>query len=60
MYADDTTLFSHSKSLINNTTEENNLSENINRELVKIADWLKVNRLSLNASKSKYMMLGNL
>ena len=56
MYADDTTLFSHSKSFINNTAEENNLSKNINRELDKIAEWLKVNRLSLNASKSKYMM----
>ena len=30
--------------------------ENINRELGKIAEWLKVNRLSVNASKSKYMM----
>ena len=56
MYADDTTLFSHSKSFIINTAEENNLSENINRELGKIAEWLKVNRLSLTASKSKYMM----
>ena len=27
----------------------------INEELIKIAEWLNINKLSLNKSKSKYM-----
>ena len=29
---------------------------NINNELSKISDWLAVNKLSLNANKTKYMI----
>ena len=32
------------------------IGENINKELIKISEWLKINRLSLNATKSKFMM----
>ena len=50
LYADDTTL----------TTTLNldidNFDELINRELYKISDWLKVNELSLNVDKSKFMI----
>ena len=31
-------------------------TQTINTELVHINEWLKVNKLSLNAAKSKYMM----
>ena len=32
------------------------LDENINFELLKLNDWLKVNKLSLNANKTKLMI----
>ncbi len=32
-------------------------SENINKELTKISNWLKANKLSLNANKTKFMIL---
>ena len=54
-YADDTSLASvistFGKNLNPNTT-----CQNINTELNKISDWLKVNRLSLNVGKTKYML----
>ena len=31
-------------------------SENINKELTKISNWLKANKLSLNAKKTKFMI----
>ena len=48
MYADDTTLFCD----INNIQ---NLEITLNAELLKIVDWLAANKLSLNASKTKFM-----
>ena len=33
-----------------------NIEAKINRELAGINDWLKSNKLSLNISKSKYMI----
>ena len=58
MYADDTTLVGRIKSFTNNQNNDfNTISDNINKELNKISEWLKVNKLSLNASKSKYMIL---
>ena len=54
VYADDTTLvstFSAFKSLGENTT-----SDNINKELAKIHEWLKLNKLSLNVKKSKFIL----
>ena len=56
MYADDTTLYSN----INSPNENNiiRLTETkINTELAKINEWLKINKLSLNLKKSKYMFL---
>ena len=35
---------------------QNSLEQNINEELNKISGWLKVNKLSLNAKKSKFMI----
>ena len=53
MYADDTTLFSTFQSF-KTSTKEVNVDTLINNELAKISEWLKINKLSLNVSKSKY------
>ena len=55
MYADDTTLSStiDSFSDINSNTNADVL---INIELCKVIEWLKINKLSLNKNKSKYML----
>ena len=48
MYADDTTLFCNM---------DNNVDEHvINNELCKISEWLGANKLSLNISKTKFMV----
>ena len=55
MYTDDITLYSN----INSPNENNiiRLTETkINTELAKINEWLKINKLSLNLKKSKYMV----
>ena len=49
IYADDTTLSTTIDSSKNITSE-------INNELSKINEWLKINKLSLNKSKTKYMI----
>ena len=54
-YADDTTLMSTLGSF-NSNQNQNSLEQNINEELNKISGWLKVNKLSLNAKKSKFMI----
>ena len=50
IYADDTTLYS--------TLDVfgNYISKNLNLELIKVADWLKLNKLSINIKKSKFMV----
>ena len=55
MYADDTTLLSTLQNFTSNHSN-NSLSYNINAELTKITQWLAVNRLSLNAKKTKMMI----
>ena len=54
-YADDTTLMSTLGSF-NSNQNQNSLEQNINEELNKISGWLKVNKLSLNAKKSKFII----
>ena len=39
-----------------NNHGENTVSDNINEELAKIDEWLKLNKLSLNVKKSKFML----
>ena len=53
-YADDTTL----SSTLNNfkNTENIDAGSLINDELGKINEWLEINKLSLNISKSRYML----
>ena len=48
MYADDTTLFCN---IDNNVTEDV-----INRELLKVYEWLGANKPSLNVAKTKFMV----
>ena len=54
MYADDTTLPGtiYTFSDINSNTNADSL---INAEICKVIEWLKINKLSLNKIKSKYM-----
>ena len=49
MYADDTTLFCDIDNI-------QNLEITLNAELLKITDWLAAHKLSLNASKTKFMV----
>ena len=53
IYADDTTLYSTMDVF------DNYISKNFNLELTKIADWLKLNKLSINIKKSKFICLKN-
>ena len=54
MYTNDTTLSSTigSFSDINSNTNADSL---INAEMCKVIEWLKINKLSLNKNKSKFM-----
>ena len=53
MYADDTTLTSTVRSFTNNS---NPVETSINAELLKINDWLQINKLLLNIAQSKFMI----
>ena len=54
IYADDSNLSSTLK--IFDGQGDKNKSHMINAELNKICEWLKVNELSLNAKKTKFMI----
>ena len=61
LYADDTSLLDSlcSFNTVVTGTKYNDISEisaNINKELQAISDWLKLNKLSLNVKKTKYML----
>ena len=51
-FADDTTVFASG-------SDVNNVPANVNRQLVGVDNWLKANRLSLNVSKTSYMIISN-
>ena len=51
MYADDT----ESSTVVNTC---NDIIEKVIPDLMKICDWLKANRLSLNAVKTEFMLIG--
>ena len=53
MYADDTTLSSTIDSF-SDITSNTNADSLINAEIFKVIEWLKINKLSLNKTKSKY------
>ena len=52
-YADDTTL---STTNTFSTSDDMNISDLINLELYKINEWLEINKLSLNANKSRFVI----
>ena len=60
LYADDTNLISplcsFNSSLSCNKSEMEHMSQQINTELRNIQEWLNINKLSLNVSKTKYMI----
>ena len=51
-FADDTTDFASDSDI-------NNVHTTVNREMVGVDNWLKDNRLSLNVSKTSYMIISN-
>ncbi len=55
IYADDTTLSGTLKMIIQSSHTQN-VNATINTELENINTWLKTNKLSLNVSKTKYML----
>ena len=56
LFADDTTLVSTLCAFIRVVRCDASLSYHINNELNRIHEWLCANKLSLNASKTKYMI----
>ena len=60
LYADDTNLISPlcscNSSLSCNKSEVEHMSQQINTELRNIQEWLNINKISLNVSKTKYMI----
>ena len=54
LYADDTTFFSALDCSLSLDTPAS--SERINRELSRVGEWLIINRLSMNITKTKYML----
>ena len=60
LYADDTTLTSPLCSFTHGAQNDvNHVLLQINYELLKMSDWLTVNKLSLNVDKTKYMIFHN-
>ena len=54
-FADDTTLYGSVKRFKEITLESGSVAASINKEIAKVSDWLAINKLSLNASKTKQM-----
>jgi len=52
LFADDTNLFIEDKNITS-------LVQNTNHELEKFSEWIKVNKLSLNMKKSKFMIISS-
>ncbi len=55
IYADDIIL-STTLEIIMENQDNSTINSKINYELSRISDWLKTNKLSLNASKTRYMI----
>ena len=53
LYADDT-------ALMYSSDDANDISENLNNNLSNVGSWLRSNMLSLNVSKTKYMICGTI
>ena len=55
IYANDTTL-SNILHIFSDNINDDNLKSFINDDLHKMNEWLVINKLSLNITKSKYML----
>ena len=56
-YADDTTLTATMVSFVSGSNYNiHSISKGINTEIKNIANWLAVNKLSINVTKTKYMV----
>ena len=56
LFADDSTFMSAINAVFPNKNIDQRFESNMNKELEKIYNWLAVNKLSLNARKTKYML----
>ena len=56
MYADDTTLSTSLNSLSETILDNKSTETILNEEVCKINEWLNINKLLLNKSKTKYMV----
>ncbi len=54
-YIDDTTLSTTTETVVRTTTDLT-ISNVLNNELLLVNNWLKVNKLTINIKKSKYMI----
>ena len=52
LFADDTTLYASSDNIVN-------LYDLINRDLDNLTDWFRANKISLNTSKTHYMLIAS-
>jgi len=52
MYADDTNLTTCS-------TSQKSLFDKVNKDISNVQNWLKANKLSLNSTKTEYMLIGS-
>ena len=51
--------FAEDKTVFASVSDINNVQASMNRELVGVDNWLKTNILSLNISKTSYMIISN-
>ena len=52
MFADDTQIDTSSNNI-------DSIANTLNEDLANISDWMKANKLSVNASKTEYMVVGS-
>jgi hypothetical protein len=50
MFADDTQIDTSSNNI-------DSIANILNEDLINVSDWMKANKLSLNASKTEYMVI---
>ena len=52
MFADDTQIDASSNNI-------ESIANTLNEDLANVSDWMKANKLSLNTSKTEYMIIGS-
>jgi len=52
-----TTLFIEDTVSVQSDNNQGKLQNSVNREMTKVMDWLTTNKLSLNMSKTKYILI---